>query len=226
MAIPDTHTALFTQIPLELEKEWTSVTKLCADGSIVQPSNSLHSESLISKITIKVEFNKNLMDDRDCFDENDDAGLNAIEVWQAARREWALIESTLQKTVKDINHNQLIRAREKRMRTVCQLGQVRTRSKFNAQRQHREQEYQKPISVVTKRVRTLHPNEEIDPDDSASILRQSIVPSAHPMDMSTMRDYLDILLDQRSKTESNKNKSSQKKSQAGTIETVRIRRRS
>lgn len=211
MAIPDTHTAIFTRIPESLEKHWVAATKGCADGTTTEESKTKHSISLISGISIIVKFNHELQHESSDLDEHDDSHNGRIEIWQTVRKNWSAIEDAISEIVQELNEKQISEAMENEMRTVEVLSKIRTIPSYatSAPLKSAFRDARGPRSDNSYQVRTLLPRESIHPSESASSVNKG-----------QMRELLETIMEERGdfKTPTRSKKSA--------FETVRRRRTS
>lgn len=177
-SIPDTHAAIFTQIPKSITKTWTPKTISVSSSNCVATPSSKHCESIVTEIKLCVEFNQECVSRNDDLDENTDSTSSFIGVWQETRRDWASLERAVASAVEEFNNRSKERATESKLVTVDCLE--RTKTEFVIPTTQRTQ-------VEPNRSQTQH-----NTGGASTVSARSKVETLYPLDSASNLDNGDI----------------------------------
>jgi hypothetical protein len=188
MSIPNTQAYMFTRIPESIEIFWNKTTIACTDNKPVQYTSTKHSEALINKVELVIDFNQCLQDCPTSFDAMFDSDNGVAERWSQVRQDFDLIVKATQEAIETVIARQVKQARDNKMNTVDVINSRRTIPYFPSPRSDTNKSdtvlkssldktftndkrmNHHPASVVS-RVNTIHP------EDSASMYPASEVRS-------------------------------------------------
>lgn len=126
--LTDTHTILFTRIPRVVEKTWRVRTVSSSDGMTSAEKGNKHSEAVIQRVTLTIEYNPDVIQNDSILDETYDLQTSKIDIWQRVQGDYKDLESAVKEALRDITERDYDESNESGMRTVDLLLSSTTRS--------------------------------------------------------------------------------------------------